>query len=157
MLAPGHVYGKDVLLRAFAQVRAQIPSARLVLYGVGTESVRAEGVSGFGELHRSTALALIAACDVFVRTTLVDGDSVSVREAIALGRQVIATSVGHRPPEARLVPPADADALARGLLDAAAQPAPAAAVAGADPLQRVLALYGIPSEETSPCAASAAL
>jgi hypothetical protein len=40
---------------------------------------------------------VIAACDVFVRPTLADGDSVSVREALALGRVVVASAVGHRP------------------------------------------------------------
>jgi glycosyltransferase involved in cell wall biosynthesis len=154
MLAPSPVYGQDVLLRAFAQVRARIPSARLAAYGVGTESLRAEGVTGFGELHRPSALALIEASDVFVRPTLVDGDSVSVREALALGRVVVATRAGNRPPEARLVPPGDADALARGLLEAAEQPPRAKGASGQDPIQRVLALYG--GEEAAPCAASAA-
>jgi len=156
MLAPPQLYGKEVLLSAFALVRAQLPEARLVVYGVGTESVQADGVEGFGELHRPTALALIASCDVFVRPTLVDGDSVSVREALALGRQVVATSVGHRPPEARLVAPGDAKALARGLLEAAEQPARTQIAASAEPLHRLLALYGLSAEEMAPCAASAA-
>ena len=155
MLAPSPVYGQEVLLRAFAQVRARIPSARLAVYGVGTELLRAEGVVGFGEVHRSSALAMMAASDVFVRPTLVDGDSISVREALALGRTVVATRVGNRPPEALLVPPGDADALAQGLVEAAEQPARAAAPLSGDPLHRVLALYGW-AEEVPPCAVSAA-
>ena len=156
MLAPGPVYGAEVLLSAFARVHAQNPRSRLALYGPGTsqlEVVRpcgaaAPAVTAFGELHRPAALALIAGSDVFVRPTLADGDSVSVREAIALGRVVVASSVGTRPPEVRLVPPADAGALAAALLEAA-QATPAIRLAAdaeaepsADSVQRLLVLYG---------------
>src|SRR5712692_9249171 len=127
MLAPGPVYGAEVLLRAFAEVHQRNPRARLALYGPATlelELLRWAGAAtyamrAFGELHRQAALALIAGSDVFVRPTLADGDSVSVREAVALGRVVVATSVGTRPPEARLAPPGDAAALARALTEAA--------------------------------------
>ena len=156
MLAPGPVYGQEALLRAFRLVHAQNPQARLVVYGPGTELMAAEvarvcgsaasAVQSFGEVHRSAALALIAGCDVFVRPTLADGDSVSLREAVALGRAVVATSVGTRPPQARLVPPGDADALAAALIDAALEPslrvAPAAEEAPeTDCLRRLLELY----------------
>src|SRR4051812_36660630 len=158
MLAPGAVYGKETLLEAFRRVHAHNPRARLVVYGPGTELMRAEvaricgeaaasAVHAFGELHRPSALALIATSDVFVRPTLADGDSVSVREAVALGRAVVASSVGTRPPEARLVPPGDADALAGALLEAA-QEHPSLRVARAsgtesrtDCLERLLELY----------------
>jgi glycogen synthase len=169
MLAPRPEYGEKVLLEAFTQVHAALPGARLALYGPGTEafgpkpearSPKPAGVAGFGELPRPQALALIAACDVFVRPTLADGDSVSVREALALRRAVVATQVGNRPAEVLLVPPGDAAALAKGLLEAAGRPAPAAAAAP-DSLHRILELYGFPppakaSEENAPCAASAA-
>jgi len=191
MLAPGAVYGMEPLLGAFARIHAQNPRARLAVYGPGTERMGAEvarlcgdaaasAVHAFGELHRPSALALIAACDVFVRPTLADGDSVSVREAVALGRAVVASSVGTRPPEARLVPPGDTDALTAALLEAA-QDHPSLRVAPApetesrtDCLQRLLELYSGASDkavsgppandhentatlvETPACAASAA-
>ena len=98
----------------------------------------------------------MAGCEVFVRPTLADGDSVSVREAIALGRVVVASDVGTRPPEARLVPAGDAAALANGLISAAQElgnkPAPAAATA-ADPFTFILSLYGFSEDR---CAASVA-
>jgi len=47
---------------------------------------------------------------VFVRPTLADGDAVSVREALALGRVVVASAVGERPAAARLFPAGDAAA-----------------------------------------------
>ena len=152
MVAPRPEYGETTLLAAFARVRAKLPGAALALYGPGSESVREDGVTAFGELHRTQALALMAACDVFVRPTLADGDSVSVREALALGRRVVATSVGQRPPEARLVPPGDAVALADALAASAAEAGPRQEEASAlDSLQRILSLYGVKA-----CAASAA-
>jgi len=167
MLAPGPVYGQETLLRAFGRIHAHNPQARLVVYGPGTELLGAEAaricgeaaasaVHAFGEVHRASALALIATSDVFVRPTLADGDSVSVREALALGRAVVASSVGTRPSEARLVPPGDADALAAALLEAAHEhpslrvaPAPETE-AKADCLQRLLELYsGAPGASTA--------
>jgi glycogen(starch) synthase len=150
MIAPRPEYGESVLLAAFSQVSSALPNARLALYGPGSEQVKAANVQGFGELARPQALALMAGCDVFIRPTLADGDSVSVREALALGRSVIATNVGTRPPEARLVPPNDANALAAEML---ATRAPSAAPAAfTDSFDRILNLYGIPEER---CAASA--
>ncbi|MCA1825540.1 MAG: glycosyltransferase [Myxococcales bacterium] len=168
MASPRPEYGLPVLLTAFDRVRIAVPSAALALYGTGTEGAKAPGVCGFGEVLRPQALALIAACDVFVRPTLADGDSVSVREALALGRVVVATRVGHRPADVRLVPPADADALAKEMIAAAttARPVQPVRAPAHDGLPRILSLYGwtppaprreAPArEEAAPCAASAA-
>src|SRR5438552_8096816 len=151
MVSPRPEYGLPVLLRAFERVRVSLPSAALALYGTASEDVKAPGVRGFGELFRPQALALIAACDVFVRPTLADGDSVSVREALALGRRVVATSVGHRPAEVRLVPPGDAAALAEALVASSAETGAQQPAVAPDGLQRILSLYGVTA-----CAASAA-
>ena len=146
MLAPGAVYGQEILLDAFARLRAQLPAARLAVYGPGSEAVRAQGVTSYGELQRPQALRVMAGSDIFVRPTLADGDSISVREALALGCLVVATRVGNRPPDARLVAPGDAFALAEGLRDAvaglAARPVREAAAKDGDCIQRLLALYG---------------
>jgi hypothetical protein len=157
MLAPGPVYGAKVLLRAFSQVHARNPGARLALYGPGTAELDVARLCGsaspavrtFGELHRPVALAVIAGGDVYVRPTFADGDSVSVREAVALGRTVVATSVGTRPREAILVPPGDAGVLATALLQAA-DARPVLRVArnsdlrvDEDCVRRLLELYGL--------------
>ena len=167
MIAPRPEYGLPVLLRAFAQVRASLPGAGLALYGTASQEVRAEGVHGFGELLRPQALSLIASCEVFVRPTLADGDSVSVREALALGRAVVATRVGKRPPDVRLVPPGDPEELARAMVETAgAPPLHAIRAPPEDGLTRILTLYGWtppPSSAEAPsrtepaarCAASA--
>jgi len=94
---------------------------------------------------------LLAACDVFVRPTLADGDSVSVREALALGRAVVATSVGHRPEGVLLVPPGDAAALSAAMIEAVEGSERRPAEVPADSLQRILSLYGVTA-----CAVSAA-
>jgi len=149
MLAPGKVYGREILLGAFALLQARLPRARLALYGPGTSEVRAEGVKGFGELHRPAALAVMSASDLFVRPTLADGDSVSVREALALGCAVVATSVGTRPAGVRLCAPNDVNALAAALGGAAGDltETRARAETSGDGFSRILAMYGFrPSE-----------
>jgi glycogen synthase len=154
MVAPRPEYGQEVLLQAFAKARGQLPHARLALYGPGSETVRGDGVTGFGELQRPQGLALLAACEIFVRPTLADGDSVSVREAVSLGRAVVATDVGTRPPDVRLVPAGDAEALCKGMIAAALElstrPAPAADAP--DSVSQILSLYGFTEDR---CAASA--
>jgi glycosyltransferase involved in cell wall biosynthesis len=109
-------------------------------------------------------LAVIRGADVYVRPTLADGDSVSVREAVALGRTVVATSVGTRPSEAILVPPGEADALATALVEAA-EARPILRVArntdeevNDDCVRRLLELYGFdarPDAAASPAIARA--
>ena len=153
MLARGPVYGADVLLRAFSEVHARNPRARLAIYGPATAEIdvarfcgpAASAVSVLGELRRPAALAVIAASDVYVRPTFADGDSVSVREAVALGRTVVATSVGTRPQEAILVPPGDPAALAAALMQVE-EARPVLRVTRearpGDCLRRLLELYG---------------
>jgi glycogen synthase len=140
-LAPGPTYGADLLLPAFAAVRARLPRAGLVAFGPGTAGLAAEGVLGLGEVRHGAALAAIEAADVFVRPTRADGDAVSVREAAALGRAVVATAVGYRPEGCLLVPPGDAAALAAGMAEAASRPRPAPRTGGPDPFDTLFATY----------------
>jgi glycosyltransferase involved in cell wall biosynthesis len=115
-------YGADVLLDTFALVRKQLPSAGLVIYGPGTRDpaffgeVTRRGLQRaihlLGEVDRPRALGLVDACDLFVRPTRADGDALSVREALALGRPVVASAVGQRPPGALLFPVGNSHAAA---------------------------------------------
>ena len=52
--------------------------------------------------HEDTLLAMNA-CGLFLRTSIYDGDSIAVREALHLGVPVIATDTGMRPPEVHLI------------------------------------------------------
>jgi glycosyltransferase involved in cell wall biosynthesis len=148
MLAPGKDYGARELFTAFAKFQATSPDARLIVYGPATDwsetdqlatECGARSVLRLGQIERGEALAVIEASDVFVRPTLVDGDAVSVREAIALGRRVVATQVGTRPASVTLCAPADADDLARALTTSLAGPLPRAQAD--DGIVTVLQLY----------------
>ena len=64
-----------------------------------------------GDVPHSETLRAIARADALLRTTLYDGDAISIREAIYLGTPVIATDNGMRPEGVFLVPMSDASAL----------------------------------------------
>jgi glycosyltransferase involved in cell wall biosynthesis len=150
-LAPGREYGADVLLDAFAAVHARLPSAGLAVYGPGTrapslaDQARARGLAGavhfLGELGREQALALVGAADLFVRPTRADGDALSVREALALGRTVVASDAGPRPPTVRRFAAGSPAALAEQIFHAAGNPAPGVAPERFDCLPTLLAIY----------------
>lgn len=144
LLAPGAVYGADLLLPALAALRArELPRAGLVAFGAGTERLALPGVLGLGEISHPGVLAALAAADVFVRPTRADGDAVSVREALALGCAVVASEVGHRPEGCLLFPAGDAAALTGRLAEAAHRGRPGARPPERDdPLDAILAMYG---------------
>jgi glycosyltransferase involved in cell wall biosynthesis len=106
----------------------RLPRAALAVFGPGTASGAsaavglAGGVLALGELEHAAALAVVAGADVFVRPTRADGDALSVREALALGRRVVASAVGHRPSGCLLFPAGDSAALAARLAEASALP-----------------------------------
>lgn len=60
-------------------------------------------------------LALLGAADAFLRSTLVDGDSMSVREALAVGVPVAASDTPFRPEGVVLFRRGDAEDMARAL------------------------------------------
>ena len=76
----------------------------------------AEHILLAGDVPHSSTLRAISAASVFLRTTLYDGDAVSVRESLVLGTPVIATDNGMRPEGVRLVPVSDVAALERAIL-----------------------------------------
>ncbi len=57
--------------------------------------------------------SLAAVCDLYVRTTIIDGDSNAVREALHFGKTVFATNSVTRPEGCHLFPPSDSAALLR--------------------------------------------
>jgi glycosyltransferase involved in cell wall biosynthesis len=149
-LAPGPEYGAMVMLDAFKIVHSHNNLAGLILFGPGTRdpalaaAARARGLTDavhlMGELAHERALAIVAAADVFVRPTLADGDAISVREALALGRPVVASAVGARPAGARLFPAGDAEACAELLFHGGAQRLPERSPP-VDCLPTLLAIY----------------
>jgi colanic acid/amylovoran biosynthesis glycosyltransferase len=92
---------------------------------VGDGSIRKEveaavAASGYadkimlsGNVEHAIVLHLIRDADILLRTTLFDGDAISVREAFYLGTPVIATDNGMRPEGVHVIPTSDPAALAK--------------------------------------------
>lgn len=133
-LAPGAQYGADVLLDALARAEG----AACLIYGPGTAdpamaaALAARGLGDrvilLGEIDHPASLAVVALADAFIRPTRADGDSISVREALALGVRVIASDAGHRPSGVIRFPAGDAAALADAIRTALSSPPPSPAV-----------------------------
>lgn len=96
---------QETLLRAFALLIAQVPTAKLVLVGDGPMRKYLESVtSKLGITERVTFAGAqlrpenyIAAMDVFALTSRSEGTPLSILEAWAAGKPVIASSVGGIP------------------------------------------------------------
>jgi glycosyltransferase involved in cell wall biosynthesis len=150
-LGDGPEYGASVLVPALALACARAPGLGALLYGEGARRpaladalARAglqRAVHLLGPLPRERALAVVAAADVFVRPTLAEGDSVSVWEARSLGRPVVASRVGVRPPGVLTYAAEDPAALAELLFQVlgSAPPLVAATATSVDELLRVYA------------------
>jgi glycogen synthase len=147
-------YDVPLQIEALATIRRTWPDAGLVIVGGGSQEAEIRRlITGHphgshillcGDLPHAVTLQVVSASDVFLRTTLYDGDSISVREALQLGVPVIATDNGMRPAGVHLIPRSDAAALSRtvaAVLNGTArpvQPIPARD----QPLDEVLELYG---------------
>jgi len=154
-------YGFDLLATVVAQLRLRYPSVGCVVMGSGEQREEAErrihemglekNVLMLGDVNHDTCLALMSASDVFVRPTLEDGDSISVREALALGVPVVASDIGTRPAGAILFQRGDVgEMLSKVELAMAAKRDPK--VPAADCMNRLMEIYqqvrGYSSEES---------
>ena len=92
----------ELLLRAMVEVRTQVKNAELLIVGDGSERPAIESlVTQLGlqkAVHlvgtRSDIPALLAALDVFVLTSRMEANPVSILEAMATGKPVVAPRVG---------------------------------------------------------------
>jgi glycosyltransferase involved in cell wall biosynthesis len=95
----------DTMLEATALVRDRHPDVKLVIVGDGQERARIESTIARRQLgasvvlagHRPDARELLPAFDVYLNTSLSEGISIAVLEAMAATRPVIATRVGGNP------------------------------------------------------------
>ena len=123
------------LIRAAHYARALRPDLHWVVAGEG--DLRASLTAEIARLelgdrvhlvgHIEAVDALIAQGDVFVMSSKDEGLGSVILNALALGRPVVATAGGGIPeilPPDALVPVGDADALARKVVAAVAQPSP---------------------------------
>jgi hypothetical protein len=100
-------YGFELLLDAMTELRKDHSNIGCVVMGDGLHREDAvaqvegaglrEAVLLTGDLDHEVCLAVMANSEVFVRSTFMDADSISVREAGALGVTVVASNVGTRP------------------------------------------------------------
>jgi glycosyltransferase involved in cell wall biosynthesis len=116
------------LIDAFARLRTTHPSAILVIVGQGEcsdeiqERITAHGLEGHVRLLglRGDVPRLLAASDLYVSSSHLEGLSVALLEAMSAGLPVVVTGVGDAPKVVSdergiLVPPAQTEQLAEAM------------------------------------------
>jgi glycogen synthase len=119
-------YGFEILLSALSRLKKRYPEIGCFVMGSGEEHAKAEALvekSGLkgriylgGDLDHELCLAVMARSSIFVRPTFRDGDSISVREALALGVPVVASNVGTRPEGVTLFTAGDVEGLVNAVV-----------------------------------------
>jgi glycosyltransferase involved in cell wall biosynthesis len=143
-------YGFDLLVAMLARLSSRHPDFGCLVMGRGEQRAEAEqrvieagldeNILLMGDVDHDACLALMSACDVFLRATLQDGDSISVREALSLGVPVVASRVGARPAGAILFRAGDLeDMLAKVELAMAAKRGVQSRAAGC--MDRLMEIY----------------
>jgi glycogen(starch) synthase len=147
-------YDLPLQIEAIGHVRKKFSRTGLIIIGSGSleSDLRnriaaqpyAEHILLTGDVPHTATMQAIRQAQLMLRTTLYDGDAVSVREAIHLGTPVIATDNGMRPAGVRLVTrsslPRLLQAIERQLLTDPPSQRPSS-VADETNLQKVLDLY----------------
>jgi glycogen(starch) synthase len=146
-------YDLPLQIEAMGQLRQKFPDAGLVMIGSGSleDDLRAriqaqpwaQHLLLTGDVPHVATMEAISRSSILLRTTLYDGDALSVREALQLGTPVIATDNSMRPAGVNLIPKSDLPALLRAIERQLQQPAPQKQTAGGDEsnLQAVLDFY----------------
>ena len=125
VVTAGPEYGIALALQALARIRQDYSKAGLIFFGVGPEvaetlpdlaPVRAHVLLA-GVLSPNVARGVMSVLNVFLRPTYFDGDSVSVREALALGIPVVASATGMRPASVVTFQVGDCDDLCKKILE----------------------------------------
>ena len=132
------LYDVGTAIRAFAIVRRTRPDARLTIAGSGPERERlaalarslgaADCVAFTGRIDNERIAELYRQADVSINSSLVDNMPNSILESLASGVPVVSTDVGgvryvvEHGKTALLVPPGDAEAMARAVLGLLDQP-----------------------------------
>jgi glycosyltransferase involved in cell wall biosynthesis len=139
-----HHYRVDKTLEAFALVQAQYPQATLSVAGYGSEgpqlrrlatSLGLTGIRFLGRVEPNDLPAVLDGADVFINSSTVDNQPVSVLEAFAAGLPVVSTPTGDIANMVRdgetglLVPAGDPAAMAKAVISLLEDPDRAAAMA----------------------------
>ncbi|HWR49573.1 MAG TPA: glycosyltransferase family 4 protein [Bryobacteraceae bacterium] len=125
-------YDLGLQIDALGRIRQRHPNAGLLIAGAGSREAALkiqiaarpwrDHVLLYGDLPHEAVLRTIWDAAVFLRTTLYDGDSVAVREALHFGTPVVATDNGMRPEGVRLFPVGNLDALCGRIEQALTEP-----------------------------------
>lgn len=118
-------YDLPLQINVLDRIRERFPDAGLLIIGSGSleaelrklisGQLNAEHILLSGDVPHDATMKAIAASNLFLRTTLYDGDSISLREALHLGTTVIATDNAMRPAGVKLIPAADPKSLRRAI------------------------------------------
>lgn len=127
-----HHYRVDNTLQAFAIIKQAHPDACLTVAGYGSEETRLkqwvrsnalDGVHFAGRVEQEAMPALYDDADIFLNSSVIDNQPVSILEAFAAGLNVVSTPTGDIPAlvqdevTGRLVPHDEPRAMAAAVLD----------------------------------------
>jgi len=135
-------YDLPLQIEALTPIRQKFPNAGLLMIGSGSlESSLRERIAASpsaahillpGDVPHASTMQAMVRSRVLLRTTLYDGDALSVREALQLGTPVIATDNGMRPAGVRLIPKSDLQALVNAIKVESQQPAATKTISATD-------------------------
>lgn len=125
------IYGVDNTLEAFSRIKQQLPDATLTIAGYGSQAaalrrtVAEKGLSGvrfLGRVEPEDVARVYDSCDIFLNSSVVDNQPVSILESFAAGLPVVSTPTGdianmiETGTNGMLVPPNDPQAMAEAVL-----------------------------------------
>ncbi len=146
-------YDLPLQIEVLPRVREHFPNAGLLLIGSGSlESALRSLIAASpcqqyillaGDVPHALTMQAVSRANLMLRTTLYDGDALSIREALQLGTPVIASDNGMRPDGVILVPKSDAGALLRAIQQELERPIERKQMASPDEsnIQSVLDFY----------------
>jgi glycogen synthase len=125
-------YDLPLQIEVLPHVRKKFPDAGLVMLGSGSLRYElrtriqaqpcAEHILMPGDVAHAATMQAMSRSRILLRTTLYDGDAISVREALQLGTAVIATDNAMRPAGVILIPKQNLPALLSAIEQQLTQP-----------------------------------
>ncbi|PYY14341.1 MAG: hypothetical protein DMG61_10170 [Acidobacteria bacterium] len=146
-------YDIPIQIDVLGAVQQSFPQAGLVIIGGGSRESQlrtivqnrsySRDILLCGDVPHGITLRAMSRARLILRTTLYDGDSIAVREALQLGIPVIATDNGMRPSGVRLIPSRDFDKLKNAIEDCLHNPMPAGIpeITDENNLMQILSIY----------------
>jgi glycosyltransferase involved in cell wall biosynthesis len=146
-------YDLPLQIKIVGRLLRRFPHLGLIMIGSGSldktlrQQIKSTSYEGHillaGDVDRQVTLKVIAESNLFLRTTLFDGDSISLREAVHFGVPSIATDRAPRPPQVKLIPAEDIEALQESIERELIHPTKKLVSASADisNLEKILSLY----------------